>query len=338
MTTEKEKTPVCRVILTMGDPAGVGPELCMKALQHVSSLPNVALTVVGSARILRWIGDQIGASLELDVQHQPATEPNTRVIIDYNNISPDVCVPPVPSPEGGRESLNYIRRGITEIQNGRADVLVTSPINKEAIAAAGSSYPGHTEMLGEITGTAHPVMLLLNDSLKVTFVTKHIAVNDISSNLNANDITHTATALGRCLTHDFGVESPRIGVCALNPHAGDGGRFGDEERHIIKPAVEETRQSGLQVDGPYPSDTLFVKAINGEFDGVVAMYHDQGMIPIKLSGLDHVVNTTLGLPFVRTSPGHGTAYDIAGKGVADPSSTFSAIRTATTMHRARCAQ
>ncbi len=330
-------TTPCRIVLTMGDPAGIGPELCVRLMDHNPFSSDIAVTVVGSAAVLRWIEKRLDFSAAFDIRDKPTRTPGQIALIDCGNATPEICEPPAPTRVGGQASLTYIHRAVEEIQADRADVLVTSPINKKAISAAGSRFPGHTEMLGEMSNTPDPVMMLLNDQLRVTFATKHVAVNRVASQLRALTIQHTAESMAESLNSDFHIETPRIGVCALNPHAGDGGRFGDEEEKIIRPAIEHARASGHAVDGPYPSDTLFVKALNGEFDGIVAMYHDQGMIPIKLSGVGGVVNATLGLPFVRTSPGHGTAYDIAGTGVADPSATISAVQTAVRMYRARAA-
>jgi 4-hydroxythreonine-4-phosphate dehydrogenase len=188
-------------------------------------------------------------------------------------------------------------------------------------------------MLGELTATERPVMLLINGELRVAFATTHLALNHVCCALTTELIVHTGSTLGDALGRYFGVSAPQIAVCAVNPHSGDGGRFGDEEQRIIQPAVERIRERGLDARGPFPSDTLFSRAVDGRFDGVLAMYHDQGMIPIKMRGLGEVVNVTLGLPIIRTSPGHGTAYDIAGTGSADPASTLAALKTATAMVR-----
>lgn len=334
MTEKTSQNDLCRVALTLGDPAGIGPEICMRILQQRPLASNIALTVIGSAAVLRWIQDQLDTSIELKTCKKPANIPGTYCVMDRDNVSTKVCRRPAPTREGGSASLDYITTGVKQIQAGRADVLVTSPINKKAIDAAGSPFPGHTEMLGAMTDVPDPVMMLMNSQLKVTFATKHVALKNVPDQLSRETIQHTATTMADSLTSDFAIGQPRVGICALNPHSGDQGRFGNEEAELIQPAITEARASGYTIDGPYPSDTLFARALNDEFDGIVAMYHDQGMIPIKLMGFKAVVNVTLGLPFVRTSPGHGTAYDIAGTGTADPASTLQAIRTGVRMYRA----
>jgi len=306
----------------MGDPCGIGPELCVKALVSGRVPRDVSLAVVGSRRVLSEAQDALGLG--------GAERPET---IDLDNFPPEMISTRAATAEGGRASVEYIETAVSEILAGRADGLVTCPISKEAIGAAGSAHPGHTEMLGKLTGARQPVMLLISGALRVAFATTHLAVRDVAAALSADGIAHTCAVLADALRTQFAVPSPRIAVCALNPHGGDGGRFGDEEARVIAPAVEEARRGGTDASGPWPSDTLFARAAGGEFDAVAAMYHDQGMIPIKLSGVAGVVNVTLGLPIIRTSPGHGTAYDIAGRGVADESSLLAAIALAAEMAR-----
>jgi 4-hydroxythreonine-4-phosphate dehydrogenase len=293
-----------RVLITMGDPGGVGPELCARLLSGLPPAPDVGLAVVGARSVLGPVQGEV---------------------IDLDNVPPEARGVHAPTAAGGRASIEYIEWAVREAMAGRADAVVTCPISKEAIGAAGSPHAGHTEMLGALTGSARPVMLLVRGSLRVAFVTTHAALRDVPERLTSDGIVLTASTLAGALRTDFGVADPRLAVCALNPHAGDGGRFGDEEARIIRPAVETLRQEGIEASGPHPSDTLFERALAGAWDGVIAMYHDQGMIPIKLGGLGEVVNVTLGLPIVRTSPGHGTAYDIAGTGAADAASLLAAV-------------
>jgi len=301
-----------RLAVSMGDPAGVGPELCVKAAAGGRLPADTALTIIGARRLLGAIAADV---------------------LDLDNVPPDTPLPRRPTAAGGRASLDYIEAAVRSVLEGRADALVTCPISKEAIAAAGSPYPGHTEMLAELAGGGRPVMLLVNGPLRVAFATTHAPLRDVPGMLTAEGIAHTGVTLGRALREHFDIPAPRLAVCALNPHAGDGGRFGDEEARLLAPAVAAIRRAGIEASGPLPSDTLFARALKGDFDGVVALYHDQGMIPVKLAGLGGVVNVTLGLRIIRTSPGHGTAYDIAGKGIADESSLLSAIAMATAMVR-----
>lgn len=303
-----------RVALSMGDPCGIGPELCAKALSSARLPKDVSLVVIGDRRVL---GDVDGE------------------VMDLANIPADAELPHRATTLGGRASLDYIEAGVRETLSGQARALVTCPISKEAIGAAGSPYPGHTEMLGALTGVDRPVMVLVSGELRVAFATTHEALRDVPGLLTSEAISHAGIVLSSALRDEFGVDEPRVAVCALNPHAGDGGRFGDEEARLLDPAVAIMLEAGVSASGPYPSDTLFARARDGEFDGIVALYHDQGMIPIKLSGLGEVVNVTLALPIIRTSPGHGTAYDIAGMGVADESSLMAAIELAAQMARHR---
>jgi len=327
------KRPV-RLVLTMGDPAGIGPELCVKLLTRGPLPPDVALTVVGSASVLREAGRVLGRELSTPIADSPAQQAGKKAVLDLHDFPLALLRKRRPKPECGRASMDYIERVVSEVQEGRADAIVTSPISKQAIAAAGSPYPGHTEMLAALTGGGRSVMVLMCGKLRVAFATTHVALRDVSARLTSVAISHTGKVLADGLERYFAVKRPRIAVCALNPHASDGGRFGDEEERVIAPAIKELVAEGVSATGPYSCDTLFVEAMSGHYDGVVAMYHDQGMIPIKVHGIAGVVNVTFGLPIIRTSPGHGTAYDIAGTGVADVSSTAEAVVTAAAMVRA----
>jgi len=324
-----------RLAVTMGDPRGIGPEICARALAGGQLPTRVGVTVVGSLAVLRAAARTAGVRLNAQVLDRGARGlPECGIsVLDLDNFPVSLLSPRKPSAPSGRASLDYIEKAVAIAMSGGADAVVTGPISKEAIGAAGSPHPGHTEMLAELTGAEKPVMMLLSGGLRVAFVTTHLALRDVPNAVTRGEIYNTGVALGEGLRKYFGVKQPRLAVCGLNPHCGDGGRFGDEEERIIAPAVADLRQGGLCVDGPLPSDTLFAKALAGDYDGVVALYHDQGMIAIKLSGVGGVVNVTLGLPIIRTSVGHGTAYDIAGRGFADESSLMEAIRLAAQMVR-----
>jgi len=332
LTAAQPERPV-RLLLTMGDPCGIGPEMCVKVAASAELPGDLALTVVGSRAVLERAAQTLNAELPCATVEAPLQKTGTPALLDLDNFPPDAADAHSPTAGSGRASLDYIETAVRLVQDDQADGVVTSPISKEAIGAAGSSHPGHTEMLGELTGTERPVMLLVSGPLRVAFATTHLALREVPDALTLVAISHTGTVLADALKRHFGVAQPAIAVCALNPHAGDGGRFGDEEARLVAPAVEQMRRAGVQVSGPLPCDTLFAKALSGQYNGVVALYHDQGMIPIKLSGLAGVVNVTLGLPFVRTSPGHGTAYDIAGTGIADERSTVAAVEMAAGMVR-----
>ncbi len=331
----KAQTQTPGIIVTMGDPLGIGPELCLKILNDKKWVGNsgAAITICGSLRLL----DELASSKDIKIKPEcvktPVSEKGRIAVLDMDVIDPGpVKEPAVPTPEGGKASVKFIERAVREVMSGRADAIATGPISKEALKLAGCKHPGHTEMLGELCG-AHrrPVMMMLSDPLRVAFVTTHLAVKNIPGSLTTGKIFHAARTFAEALEKYFGKNSQDIALCALNPHAGDGGRFGDEERMILKPAIDKLHQSGIGIQGPLPADTLFYKAAQGMYSGVVAIYHDQGMIPVKMLGLGKAVNVTLGLPLIRTSPAHGTAYDIAGQYKADPESMKNAIRTALNM-------
>jgi 4-hydroxythreonine-4-phosphate dehydrogenase len=230
----------------------------------------------------------------------------------------------------GRAAYQYVARGIELALAGRVAALVTAPISKEALRLAGLPYPGHTEILAELSGTREYAMMMANDELRVVLVTIHQSLRDA-----LDGITPAAQERTLRLTHEAlrrsGIDRPRIAVAALNPHAGENGLMGTEEIEIIAPGVRAARAAGIDASGPWPADTVFLRARQGEFDAVVAQYHDQGLIPVKYLGLEHGVNITIGLPFVRTSVDHGTAFDIAGRGVADHTSLLTALRHARTL-------
>lgn len=320
-----------RIVLSMGDPCGVGPELCLKAMRSPRLPADAALTVVGSLELLGEEARALGVRPALRAVPEAEQRAGGGAVIDMGRVDLPRPLPRSATAEGGRASLEYIERAVQETLGGRADALVTCPISKEAIGAAGSPYPGHTEMLGALTGCERPVMLLVSGGLRVAFATTHIALKDVPGALTAKGVAYTGSVLARALKEQFGIREPRVAVCALNPHAGDGGRFGDEEPRLLEGAVARLKAEGVDASGPHPADTLFARALAGRYDGVVALYHDQGMIAIKLSGVGGVVNVTLALPIIRTSPGHGTAYDIAGRGIADEASLMAAIELAAGM-------
>jgi len=229
------------------------------------------------------------------------------------------------SKRGGAASYESILGALDLIKKGAIDAIVTAPISKAALNLADIHYPGHTELLAAFTQTKRFAMMLASDNLRITLVTTHVPLKDVSSELTIDGILEKVELTHSFLIKYFYIKNPQIGICALNPHAGDEGILGDEESDKINPAVLKAKKEGINVFGPYPSDTLFSK---NSFDAIVAMYHDQGLIPIKLRSFGKAVNITLGLPFVRTSPDHGTAFDIAGKGIADPSSMIEAIKMA----------
>ncbi len=320
-----DQSPVT-LALTVGDPAGIGPEVAVKALCGGRLPEGVRLLVVGSRAVLRHEAAAFG--------FEPGRFEQRCEVVDLDNFPPDLLGERAPTAAGGLASVEYIERAVQMVLAGEADGLVTCPISKEAIAAGGSGFPGHTEMLASLTGAPDVLMVLAGSELRVALVTRHVALRDVAGQLRAADIVRAAALFDEGLRRYFAIGEPRLAVCGLNPHCGDGGRFGDEEARVIVPAVETARADGVRLDGPLPADSVFARAAGGAFDGVLALYHDQGMIPVKFNGVHTVVNITFGLPIVRTSVGHGTAFDIAGQGRANESSLVEAIAVAARMVRA----
>ncbi len=325
--------------ITMGDPSGIGPEIIIKALSD-SSIYEICHPVV--------LGDPGALSVEIDglelkpfneISRPPEAESRSEAIdlMAISHLQRESIIPGNPTVEGGKAMVEYIIRAVEMAQNGDLGAIVTCPINKALMHEAGHFFEGHTQLIAHLTNTEDYVMMLAGERLRVALVTIHCALSEVSTCLDDEMIYKTITITSQTLQLDFGLLTPRLAVAALNPHAGESGLFGSEEDEIIRPAIERARAEGCQVEGPFPADTLFHRAAAGQFDAVVAMYHDQGLIPLKLLHFSDAVNVTLGLPIIRTSVDHGTAYDIAGTGIADASSLKAAIRMAVKMaeNRAR---
>jgi 4-hydroxythreonine-4-phosphate dehydrogenase len=318
------------IAITMGDASGIGPEIIMKALARPDVQGMCRPLVVGDAERLRLAGSVVGSSLTVNSLKRPDQAryaPGEVECIDLKLIPQDHPFGRV-SPVSGEGAFRYIESAVRLVEAGQADAICTAPLSKEALHAAGHKYPGHTELLAELTGTPEVSMMLVSPKLRVIHVTTHIglidAINRIEPGLVERVIERAQTTLVKA-----GIASPRIGVCGINPHAGENGLFGyGEEEQKIAPAVAACRARGWRVEGPLPADTLFFLAARGDYDMVVAMYHDQGHGPIKVLGLESGVNITVGLPVIRTSVDHGTAFDIAGKGIADEGSLVEALRQA----------
>ena len=281
-----------RIGITVGDPAGIGPEIAAKAVA--------------------------------DTRVQEICEP---VLYGPSRPDPTRFRPGVLSADAGRAAYDAILDAVRDAQAKRIDAIATAPVNKEAFALAGLRWRGHTDLLAHLTGAEHVAMLFDSEALRVVLATVHVSLADVPGLLTEDSLLATLRLTARELPR-FGIGSPRIALAGLNPHAGEHGLMGDEEQRVLEPAVRVARSEGIDVSGPWPADTVFVRAVRREFDVVVACYHDQGLIPIKLLALGRAVNVTLGLPIVRTSVDHGTAFDIAGRGVADPSSLIEAVRLA----------
>ncbi|WP_051418104.1 4-hydroxythreonine-4-phosphate dehydrogenase PdxA [Roseomonas gilardii] len=332
MTQNHDNTAQDRPIIaiTMGDASGIGPEIIMKALGRPEVHAMCRPLVVGEAVRLREAGEIARTGLAVRELSEPSGaryEPGTVDVIDLGLIPAGHPFGKV-LPLSGEGAYRYIERATRLVEAGEADAICTAPLSKEALHAAGHKYPGHTELLAHLTGTPEVSMMLVAPKLRVIHVTTHIGLMDAIRRIEPG-LVERVIARGRATLVKAGITEPRIGVCGINPHAGENGLFGQgEEEEKIIPAVQACRAKGWQVEGPLPADTLFFRAARGDFDLVVAMYHDQGHGPVKVMGLEAGVNITIGLPVIRTSVDHGTAFDIAGKGVADDGSLVEALRQA----------
>jgi 4-hydroxythreonine-4-phosphate dehydrogenase len=311
-----------RLALSVGDPAGIGPEIVLKALASPDR-PEGEWLVYGPMTSLLDRAARFGL--------RPPQELGARVV--------DVACDEVVelgrvSAAAGRAAAAAVLRAARDVLAERAQALVTAPLNKESLRAAGHPWPGHTEMLAELANARDVAMLFVGGGLRVALLTIHRPLRAVAEAISSEEVCRVVRLLDRELPR-FGTVSRRIGLCGLNPHAGEGGLFGDEEQRVMAPAVTALRSAGIDVSGPYPADSLFVRAQRGEFDAVVAAFHDQGLIPVKLASFGRAVNVTIGLPFVRTSVDHGTGFDIAARGVADPGSLLEAMKLALQLAQGR---
>ena len=318
------------IAITMGDPAGIGPEIIMKALAQPDVRALCRPLVIGDAGRLRQAGGIVGSPMAVDALEnaEAADFAGTAVqCVDLTIVPADLPFGRV-SPVAGEAAYRFIERAVQIVQAGQAQGICTAPLSKEALHAAGHRFPGHTELLAHLTGTPEVSMMLVSPKLRVIHVTTHIGLIDAVARIEPG-LVERVIARGHDVLVKAGIANPKIGVCAINPHAGENGLFGrGEEAEKIAPAIEACRARGWDVRGPLPADTLFFLAGRGDYDMVVAMYHDQGHGPIKVLGLEAGVNITVGLPVIRTSVDHGTAFDIAGTGVADEGSLVEALRQA----------
>jgi 4-hydroxythreonine-4-phosphate dehydrogenase len=332
--------------LTMGDPAGIGPEIILKAIEALRdrvATGELDLVVIGTASCMAVSARALGLTVELVAGGDPVVWPKVRVIEAAAARAP--VTPGKLSAEAGRLAYAAIERAVELAMAGEIDAIVTAPINKEALNAAGHHYAGHTEILAELTGSKGSCMLLAHDRLKVSHVTTHVALADVPKRITPERLRRVFALTHQAML-DLGIAKPRIGVAGLNPHAGESGLFGREDVDVVAPVIEEFRARGMDFEGPVPGDTVFVKALGEQFDAVVAMYHDQGHVAVKTLGfaMDPAtgrmsalsgVNVTLGLPIIRTSVDHGTAFDISGRGIANSQSMLEAIEFALRLAAAR---
>jgi 4-hydroxythreonine-4-phosphate dehydrogenase len=321
--------PAAPIALTCGEPAGVGPEIAAKARAALGA--DIPFFWIGDPRHLpkaaRW--------QEISTPHE-AHAVETEVLPVLAHVFPANAVPGQPVPENARSVIDVIARAVQLVTDGQASAVVTAPIHKKALKdGAGFAFPGHTEFLANLAGIDRVVMMLASERssppLRVVPVTIHIPLKSVAEVLTPALLEETIRITHAGLIKDFGIAHPRLAVAGLNPHAGEGGQMGDEELRFIAPLLERLRRDGMAISGPHSADTLFHAGARSGYDAAIAMYHDQALIPIKTIDFSGGVNVTLGLPFIRTSPDHGTAFDIAGQGKADPSSMIAALEMAQTM-------
>lgn len=325
-----QKKPV--IGITMGDGAGVGPEIILKSLKNREIYDLCDPLVIGDSRILDRAKSYVNSDLEVqtvteDQLGRLAYEFGTVYCLDLDLLSADLPLGQV-SAEAGHAAFEYLAKAIDLAKKQQIDAICTAPLNKEALHKGGHQYPGHTEILADLTDTSEFSMMLSAPNLKVIHVTTHVGLIDAVKMINPERVYRVIQLAHETLTKS-GIENPRIAVCGINPHAGENGLFGyGEEEEKVVPGVKKAQEEGINAVGPLPADTLFFRTVRGDFDIVVAMYHDQGHGPVKVLGLDAGVNITVGLPIIRTSVDHGTAFDIAGKGIVEEKSMMEAIRQA----------
>jgi 4-hydroxythreonine-4-phosphate dehydrogenase len=315
-----------KLAITIGDPGGIGPEVVVKALPVISG--ECLTIVIGDISVIKKAVTTFMVPLKIrkiEKVDEAFSSPDSLWCFDSGSLR--TFPRGKPDKENGAACVRYIKRAVELAMDKKVDAVVTAPISKEALKLAGFPWPGHTEMLAEFTATKEYAMMLAGGPLKVILVTIHAALKNVPGLVTKERVLKTIR-LAKKACEMLGIRRPVIAVSGLNPHAGESGILGVEEREVIAPAIEGAKKEGIIAEGPYPPDVVFRKAYKGEVDIVVCMYHDQGLIPLKMVAFDTGVNVTVGLPIIRTSPDHGTAYDIAWKGIADPSSMIEAIRMA----------
>jgi len=323
-----------KIGISMGDPAGIGPEVILGALADEEILRTCVPVIIGDRGVLLERAQIVGLPF---LAHELTSlsdnfSPSSPAILSLTSLQNVKCGEL--SKESGQASGLYIQKAVELALEGKLDAVVTAPINKESFNLGGFNYPGHTEFLAHLTKTNDYAMMLMGESLKVILLTIHCPLMEVAKRLTTDDTLRIIRLANESLKKYFDIETPRIALASLNPHAGESGLFGEEEERILMPASKIAREEGINVTDPLPADTLFFSAVRGNYDIVVCPYHDQGLIPLKLLHFEDGVNVTLGLPIVRTSPDHGTAFDIAGKGIANADSLKAAIFTAIKMAKA----
>jgi 4-hydroxythreonine-4-phosphate dehydrogenase len=324
MSTERP-----RVAITMGDAAGIGPETTVKSLADPVVASWCRPLVLGDARMLEYAAKSVGVSAEIRTlgdASEASGEPGVVEVVDYGNIDMDAHRWGVINPSYGDAAVHYTKEAGRMALEGRIDAMVSAPLNKEAMRAAGHPYEGQTEILGELT-SSRPAMVMVVDRMRLMLFTNHMALRQVCDFVTKDRVLERLRLADAAL-RDMGIPEPSIAVAGLNPHAGEAGLFGREEIDHVVPAIDEARGLGIDAQGPFPADTVFLRARDGVYDMTLALYHDQGLMAVKLVGFGRVVTLLIGLPLIRTSTGHGTAFDIAGQNVADHRNLLEAIRVA----------
>jgi 4-hydroxythreonine-4-phosphate dehydrogenase len=332
----KKSQSMLHIGITMGCPVGIGPEIILKYFAAKVRNQDFAPVVLGDRAVL----ERCCRELRIDGLCSPwrpgDSIPEDRIpVMEVSCLKADSLQWGRPNRETGWAMADYITSAVSLIQEGLLDGMATCPISKKSLQDAGYTFPGHTEMLAHLTGNSIPVMMMAGPRLRITLVTIHCSLAAVPAQIGHAAVLRLIRITHQALMTDFNIKTPRIAVAGLNPHAGEQGLFGNEEKLQITPAIEDARRQGIEAQGPFPPDTVFLKAAAGDYDAVVCMYHDQGLIPFKLLHFNDGVNVTLGLPIVRTSVDHGTAYDIAGQGQADPQSLTAAVELAAIIARNR---
>jgi 4-hydroxythreonine-4-phosphate dehydrogenase len=328
------KTPI--IAVSMGDPAGIGPEVVLKAASAIASRPNPPIIVVlGDLDAIRLAADRLNGDIPAPREWRPGMHmkrsERALLVLAVGKLPPHAILPGHPTVEGADAAYRYVVEGARMTMRGEASALVTAPINKEWFNRAGHHFPGHSELLARLAHVRNWRMMFAGEMLRLALVTVHMGLAEVPQALTRKAVLSTITLLEQHLRDQLGIARPRIRVLGFNPHAGEHGLFGDEEERVIAPAIRQAQSKGIDVHGPVAPDTAFIRTSHDQdfgFDAAVAMYHDQGLIALKTLEFDRAVNITLGLPFIRTSPDHGTAYDIAGRGTANAASMIAAIEYA----------
>jgi 4-hydroxythreonine-4-phosphate dehydrogenase len=325
-----------KIAITMGDPTGIGPEIIAKALSMEEPFQFCRPVVFGDREVLSRViqMQNLAATLEgIETIPEEGYLPGKIFLLPLSRLEASSLRFGQPDRACGEAMVKYIEEAVKWVRSGKLNAITTCPINKHAINASGYAFSGHTEFLAHLVGASPVAMMFLGPKWKIVLVTTHLPLKDVSKWITANRIFSTLRLADEGMKKYFGIPHPKIAVLGLNPHCGEGGILGDEEKKEILPAMEEAKSLGMDVEGPFPADSFFDLSGRYAFDAVIAMYHDQGLIPIKMIDFKEAVNFTLGLPFIRTSVDHGTAYDIAGKGLANPTNLVKAILTAANLSK-----